>query len=391
VIEHTTTYQPTQAFKVMREFFQTNERSSRRRWFPWRLLSWAKGGRGSGRSGGRDLRDPAEPVATEKSDARPRIGLALSSGGAKGLAHIGVIQVLEEHGIKIDAVAGASMGAYVGAMWCAGQDGKQLQALAAEMETSKDLLDLVDPVLPPRRGFIRGTKIEERLRSTLGDITFEELVRPLSVVATELDGYRRVIFETGDLASAVRASLSIPGILTPMVRDGVEYMDGGVCDPLPVGVLRRKDVDVVIAVSVIPSLQELPEEGREPLDRIDLERRSWWRRCLSWLNHRANYFAKGNLFDILRGAAFGSQLRLAEASAEKADVLIRPVTTHCRWHDYTAWREYIEVGRRAAEEALPEIRAQLALAAAAKKSEHHSPPPSPQPLPKPDGELETVY
>ena len=363
----------------MREFFQTTERSSRRRWFPWRLLPWTTGGRGSRGAAGTGENDPDEPSAPEELEVRPRVGLALSSGGAKGLAHIGVIQVFEEHGIKIDAVAGASMGAYVGAMWSAGQDGKKLEVLAAEMETSKDLLDLVDPVFPPRRGFIRGSKIEDRLRSTIGDITFEELVRPLSVVATELDGYRRVIFETGDVASAVRASLSIPGILTPTVRDGVEYMDGGVCDPLPVGVLRKKGLDVVIAVSVIPSLKDLPEEGREPLDRLDRERPSWWRRALSWFNHKANYFAKGNLFDILRGAAFGSQLRLAEASAEKADVLIRPVTTHCRWHDYTAWREYIDVGRRAAEAALPEIRARLAAAAAQKKIEHHSPPSSQKP------------
>ncbi len=322
-----------------------------------------------------EIDTPDGPLCCEGSPPRPSVGLALSSGGAKGLAHIGVIQVLEENGIEIDAVAGASMGAYVGAMWAAGQDGKKLESLAAEMKTSKDLLGLVDPVLPPRRGFIRGSKIEERLRGTIGDITFEELVRPLSVVATELDGYRRVIFETGDVASAVRASLSIPGILTPTFRDGVEYMDGGVCDPLPVGVLRKKGLDVVIAVSVIPSLKDLPEEGREPLDRLDQRFPSWWRRGLSWFNHKANYFAKGNLFDILRGAAFGSQLRLAEASAAKADVLIRPVTTHCRWHDYTAWREYIDVGRRAAEEALPQIRALITAAGSKNKSEHHSPAP----------------
>lgn len=357
----------------MREFFQTNERSNRRRWFAWGLLSWGKAGRDREMSSADEIDTAHEALAPEALPARPSVGLALSSGGAKGLAHIGVIQVLEENGIEVDAVAGASMGAYVGAMWCAGQDGEQLERLAADMKTSRDLLGLVDPVFPPRRGFIRGAKIEQRLRKTIGDLTFEQLQRPLSVVATELDGYRRVIFETGDVASAVHASLSIPGILTPTVRDGVEYMDGGVCDPLPVGVLLKKNLDVVIAVSVIPSLKDLPEAGREPLDRLDREEPSWWQRGLSGFNRRVNYFAKGNLFDILRGAAFGSQLRLAEVSAEKADVLIRPVTTSCRWHDYTAWREYIDVGRRAAEQALPQIRAQLAAAEAKRKSEHSSP------------------
>ena len=292
----------------------------------------------------------------EPKRSKPRIGLALSSGGAKGLAHIGVIQVLEEHGIEVSVIAGTSIGAYVGAMWASGLDGKELEDLAAEMKTSRDLLTLVDPILPPRRGFVRGAKIESRLRDTLGDTTFEDLEKSLSVVATELDGYRRVIFETGDVASAVRASLAIPGILEPAVREGVEYMDGGVSDPLPVDVLLDKPmIDLVIAVSVIPSLDELPDEAREPLDSIDEGSRSWWRRSLSWLNHKVNYFAKGNLFDILRSAAFGSQLRLVEASALRADVLIRPVTNHCRWHDYTSWKEYIAVGREAAEEALPEI------------------------------------
>ena len=306
----------------------------------------------------------------------PRIGLALSSGGAKGLAHIGVIQVLEEHGIAVSEIAGTSIGAYVGALWAAGLDGKELEELAAEMKTSRDLLTLVDPILPPRRGFVRGNKIERRLRDTLGDTTFEDLQKPLSVVATELDGYRRVVFETGDVASAVRASLAIPGILEPAVRDGVEYMDGGVSDPLPVDVLLDKMIDLVIAVSVIPSLDELPEEAREPLDSIDEGRRSWWRRSLSWLNHRVNYFAKGNLFDILRSAAFGSQLRLVEASALRADVLIRPVTNHCRWHDYTSWEEYIAVGREAAEAAMPEIRHRLGEFAASSNdgNAHHNLP-----------------
>lgn len=303
--------------------------------------------------------DSAVRGLSPSSPRKPRVGLALSSGGAKGLAHIGVIQVLEEHGIEVAAVAGTSIGAYVGAMWASGLKGKQLEALAAEMKTSRDLLTLVDPIVPPRRGFVRGDKIERRLRDTLGDTTFAELDKSLLVVATELDGYRRVIFKTGDVASAVRASLAIPGILEPAVRDGVEYMDGGVSDPLPVDVLLNEPIDLVLAVSVIPSLEELPDEAREPLDPIDRGRKSWWRRPLSWLNSRVNYFAKGNLFDILRSAAFGSQLRLVEASAARADVLIRPVTNHCRWHDYTSWKEYIAVGRQAAEEALPEIVSRL--------------------------------
>ena len=161
----------------------------------------------------------------------------------------------------------------------------------------------------------------------------------------------------------------------------LEYIDGGVCDPLPVDVLLGKELDHIIAVSVIPAIADLPHDGREPMDSIDAGSRSWWRSCVSWLNRRVNYFARGNLFDILRSAAFGSQLRLAESSGERADVLIRPVTHDCRWHDYTSWRNYIEIGRQAAEAALPEIRALLDSNGAADPSlsrsngnQHHHPP-----------------
>lgn len=292
--------------------------------------------------------------ARERGDDGPSIGLALSSGGAKGLAHIGVIQVLEENGIPIEAVAGTSMGAYVAAMWAAGLNGRELEALAAEMQERRDLWNLVDPVAFPRRGFIRGRKIERRLRKTLGDRTFAELARPLYLLATEVESFRRTVFQEGDVASAVLASIAIPGIVVPVVRDGTEYVDGGVCDPLPVDVLREEaGVQHIIAVNVLPSIGEF-QESRRPLPVC--ARQPLWRRPLCWLNLQVNWFSRGNLLDILRSAAMASQMRVVEHSTAAADVLIRPVDTEARWHDYTGYRRYIDIGRKAAEEALPAIR-----------------------------------
>src|SRR5207253_3943868 len=107
-----------------------------------------------------------------------RIGLALSSGGAKGLAHIGVIQVLEENGIEVDIIAGCSMGAYVAAAWGFGCDGKTMEKLAREVEGRWGVWRLVDPVFPPREGFIGGRAIKNRLQRTIGDTHFSELTRP---------------------------------------------------------------------------------------------------------------------------------------------------------------------------------------------------------------------
>jgi len=285
---------------------------------------------------------------------RPRIGLALSSGGAKGLAHIGVIQVLEENGIEIDAVAGTSMGAYVGGLWSAGFNGKELEGLAADMAGKRDLLRLVDPVFPPRRGFLRGTSILERLNESLRGSTFADLPKPFLAVATEFETLERAVFRTGDVASAIIASLAVPGVVVPVMRDGVEYIDGGVCDPLPVGLAKSTwDLDYVIAVNVLPPVGSLRK-------RRDLPAKAGlWRKSLRFLNRHLNYFARGNLLDILRAAAMGSQMRLVEKSARQADVLIAPMSPKTGWHDYHRYAHYIRIGREAALCALPEIKALL--------------------------------
>ena len=333
----------------------TRERERRpRRWFPWNLL----------RSRHKSSRFTKKPHR-DRPDDKPRIGLALSSGGAKGLAHVGVIQVLEENDVPIDAIAGCSMGAYVASLWALGLNGKELADLAAELDTNRDMLKLVDPVFPPRRGFIHGHKLESWLERSLKDATFEQLQKPLYVVATELSSLARKVFHSGNVASAVRASLSIPGILEPAVRDGVEYVDGGVSDPLPVDVLKNEGIDFVIAVNVIPSVEDL-KHCRLKATQLGA-RKSWWHRILSWLNQKLNYFARGNLLDILRNAAMGSQIRILEECARRADVLLRPIVCDSSWHDYTKYEEYIQTGREIAEEKLPEIKA---LISAREKLEH---------------------
>lgn len=315
---------------------------------------------------------PALPLVPAAGPSpRPKVGVALSSGGAKGLAHIGVIQVLEESGIPVDAVAGTSMGAYVGAMWALGLKGDELAGLAGTLVDRLDLWSLVDPMIPPRRGFIGGRKVLERLRKSLGDRTFAELEKPFYCVATELDGYRRAVLHEGEVATAVLASLAIPGIVVPIRREGIEYIDGGVCEPLPVQVLRDcTDVDLIVAVNV------LPKPGQTRRLRPEKPRCHPFLHPLRWLNQQLNLFARGNLLDILRGAAMGSQMRLVDRSASHADVLIEAVNPMPRWYDFNHHREYIALGRAAAEAKLPEIRGLLGLSASPDKSTHPQPTPA---------------
>ena len=261
-------------------FTQEPERRSRR-WFPWNLL----------RSRRDSSKFPSKPRPELPHD-KPRIGLALSAGGAKGLAHVGVIQVLEENGIPIDVVAGCSMGAYVASLWAAGYNGRELAKLATELDTSRDIIKLLDPSFPPRRGFMRGHKLETWLGRSLKDATFEQLEKPLYVVATELNGFARKVFDSGSVVTAVRASISIPGIFEPAVRDGIEYVDGGVSDPLPIDILLENGIDHVIAVNVIPSVEDLMLKRRRRRQRELTKKKNLWQQVMSWFNQKFNYFAR---------------------------------------------------------------------------------------------------
>ena len=302
--------------------------------------------------------NPAEPeVPLAPSYRRPRIGLALSCGAAKGLAHIGVIQVLEEHGIHIDAIAGSSMGAYIGAIWGFGHTGMEMEALACELEGHWSLLKLLDPAFLPRRGFLKGERVKRRIQKTIGTLQFSDMVRPVKIVATDLQTLERKVFSQGEVAAAVHASVAIPGVCIPVRIDGREYMDGGIADPLPVDVLREMGMDRIIAVNTIPTPSFMcccEEREREEADRVG--KRSGW---LSWLNAQLNVFANGNILDTMMRAVHGAQLRVAEASGRRADLVLRPLSIEASWIEFDRPMKYIEIGRRVAEQRMDEIQALL--------------------------------
>ena len=290
------------------------------------------------------------------------LGLALSSGAAKGFAHVGVIQVLEENGIEVDVVAGASMGAYVGALWAHGCDGGELERLSRELERRWALWSLIDPAFPPRRGFLRGIAVKKRLMRTIGESSFADLARPLRVVAANLATLERVVFSSGEVAAAVHASIAVPGICVPITIDGEVYTDGGIVDPLPVDVLREMGVAHVIAVNVIPTPDRIRSGIQQELElarRNGANPRKLFRKILP-LDQHVNYFARGNLLEILMRSVHGAQIRMAEASCQQADLVVRPDIYDDRWVDYRNPGKFIALGRQAAERQLEEIKSLVA-------------------------------
>ena len=201
-----------------------------------------------------------------------RIGLALGGGGARGLAHIQVLETLDELGIRPHAIAGTSIGAVMGALYASGLSGTEIRALVErmllkkterfpELLTRRDVVrwvELIDPVFH-RGALLKGEKFIRFLSESMQCSTFEELDTPLSVVATDFRTGTEAVFSSGDLLAAVRASMAIPGIFTPVEHGGRLLVDGGLVNPLPYGLLR-KQCDLIIAVDVSGSLENREEQ-----------------------------------------------------------------------------------------------------------------------------------
>lgn len=179
--------------------------------------------------------------------AAPTVALVLGSGGARGLAHIGVIEVLRERGYRVVAIAGSSMGALVGGIHAAGRLDEYKAWVCALQKL--DVLRLVDWTLSPS-GFIRGERIIATLRELVGDALIEQLPVSYTAVATDIDLEREVWLSRGPLFDAIRASIAIPSLFTPVLRDGHTLVDGGLLNPLPVSAVLHAITDLTIAVDV---------------------------------------------------------------------------------------------------------------------------------------------
>ncbi len=279
-----------------------------------------------------------------------QLGLVLSSGAARGLSHIGVLQVLEENGIEVDIVAGSSMGAYIGAVWGAGYGGREMEKFAREIEGYKGLWRLMDFAVLPRRGFLLTDRVRRRLEQTIGPLHFSDMVRPIRIVATRLDTLERVVLSSGSVVDAVLASIAIPGICVPVMRGSIPFVDGGICDPLPVDALSDIGVRKIIAVNTIATPQTIKACSGEIADETH---RAIWLRAL---NASFNPFARGNAFDTLMRSMHAAQTRLAEASCRRASVVLRPYSCEGRWHDFSMPLQYISVGRQEAQSKLSAIK-----------------------------------
>jgi NTE family protein len=260
------------------------------------------------------------PVPVQKS--KPRLGLALGGGAARGFAHIGVIKALETSGLAPDIVVGTSVGAVVGSLYSAGFDVFELQKIAIQLEenslTDWSVFD---------RGFLKGEALERFINQQVGNRPIEQLKRRFAAVATDLAAGEMTVFTAGNTGTAVRASAAIPGVFSPVIIRGREYVDGGLTSPIPVKAARQLGADIVIAVDI-----SAKPSGKKNQGSVDL------------------------LLDTI--AVMGHTIGAHELA--DADIVIRPDLLGVAATNFQQRNEAILQGERVGFAAIPRIREKLA-------------------------------
>lgn len=264
------------------------------------------------------------PVVAEPVRRPPRLGLALGGGAARGFAHVGVIQVLEQNGIHPDLVVGTSAGSLVAALYASGMNGADLERAAMSMEEAT----LTDWTLPFNgRGVLKGDALARYVRQAVGGRVIEQMPLPLGILATDLGNGQGTLFRRGDAALAVRASSAVPGVFTPVSIGGREYVDGGLVAPVPVSQARAMGAEVVLAVDISSD-----PEGNN---------------------------ASGLLQVLLQTTAImGHSINRHELRS--AEVVVRPALSGVGSADFSSRQRSIVAGRAAMQAALPRLKAELA-------------------------------
>lgn len=315
-----------------------------------------------------------------------KIGLALGAGGAKGLVHIGILKALQRHNLAPDYIAGTSIGAVIGAAYAAGFSPDELE----EVAKTTDWKNIVDFTVP-KSGLLEPELVEQKIRKLVRHKDFHELNIPLNVVAYNLSTQERVVFSKGNVARAVRASLSIPGVFPPLKFDHGLYIDGAVTDPTPFDIVKEMGADIVIAVDlyrkektvVHPAVpgKSFFEEMQEKFVIVELFNiknylfpQRWphfLRRLSMWLFDKIVYPAK--VLRILAGKERSSITQvmydtvgvltnnLARERIEHAavDILVSPSFDGLDWGDFNQVSRFIKIGEKAMEKEIPRLKRKL--------------------------------
>ncbi|MCK4358931.1 MAG: patatin-like phospholipase family protein [Candidatus Cloacimonetes bacterium] len=300
----------------------------------------------------------------KKQIRNKKVGLVLGSGGAKGLAHIGVLKLLEEMGIKIDFIAGSSIGALIGGVYSTGISIEEIEDIALKI----DLVSTAKLFSPGfgKSGLVTGIKVKKFLTSKLGEREIENLKIPFVAVATDIITGREIIFNKGNLVEAIRASISIPIVFQPVIWNNTVLVDGGLVNPVPTNIAREMGANYIIAVNVMSSKKESDIKLDNEMDKktdmnSSLEIVSILQRKLEdliidhkWIRNFIKHKEKQDLpgmKKILHQSVLIAQEKLIELSIDlyKPDVLIEPDVSDINMFNFYKAKEIIEIGYNSAQ------------------------------------------
>jgi NTE family protein len=305
--------------------------------------------------------DGGQPSGSEaKGPKRPSVALVLGAGGARGLAHIGVIDVLRERGYRIAAIAGSSMGALVGGICAAGKLA-DYRDWACALERG-DVMRLLDFAFG-HPGLIKGDRVIAELRRLVGEHRIEELETPFVAVATDLASQREVWMTRGKLFDAVRASIAIPMVFTPHRVDGRELVDGGLLAPIPIAATRMFSADLVMAVDAnsqyaLPKKHDKKAETKKQSADKEDNGNGLRARIEAWIEglmeRGSPEPAQPGLLDLMSRSLDAVQSRISQTqlALDPPDVRVRIPHQSCFFYEFWKAREMIEIGREAAELAI---------------------------------------
>jgi NTE family protein len=258
---------------------------------------------------------------------RKKLGLALGWGGARGLAHIGVIKGLVKHKIPLDVIAGSSMGALVGGLYAARQDINKVDQALGNFDYKELLKTFFDPMMGD--GLVKGEKLVQFLKQMVQDMKIEETAIAFGAVATDLNTADKVVLSDGPLAEAIRASSSVPVVFHPFEITSRKLVDGGMSSPVPVETARKMGAEIVIAVN-LDSIFFLPENRKSETDE--------------------------SMVSVLWKSQALLRYHLAKKEVEDADVVIEPKVVYINDLDFSRGQLMVEAGEQAVEEKMSEIK-----------------------------------
>jgi NTE family protein len=289
---------------------------------------------------------------------KPRVGLALGGGAARGWAHVGVIRALEQAGIRPDLVCGTSVGSLVGAAYAAGElDRFEQWVLGMQM---KDVVGFMDVSLSG--GMIKGERVMEFFRRNFVDRPVEELAMPFSAVATSLYTGAEVWLREGSTVDAVRASIALPGLLTPVMRNGITLVDGGLVNPVPVSLARAMGADIVIAVDLCSKILGRHLHTGPKKAGPDNPIGEWLGKIQESfgglrLTHSPDEPKLPSMHDVFFSSIDIMQVRITRSrmAGEPPDIIVSPRLSHIHLLDFHRAKEAITEGKRAVNAILNDL------------------------------------